>query len=188
MKQLLIKGNVLEMDFNGVMKKFRPLCNKFSNKMFLDGYEKEDLLQVCYMCLYNAYNMYDIEKQNDFFTFCYACINNEFKRLIRDSKNQKRNTDNYSFININDKTNNNTITYSEIIPDKTNIEEEVINSELVKLINSYITEEERLILPILMGLKTQKQYSLEVGISPEGARKRCNKLQLKLKQKLSYNA
>ena len=187
MKKILIKGQVQVLSFEDVMKKFNPLCNKFSNKMFLDGYEKEDLLQVCYICLYNAYHTYDIEKQNDFFTFCYTCINNEFKRLIRDSKNLKRNTDSYTFVGINDKSGQNqqSLTYAEVIADKVDIEQQVINSELIKIINSCLTEQEKLIIPVLMGLKTQKQYSIEVGISAEGARKRCNKLQLKLRQKLT---
>lgn len=187
MKNFLIRGTVQTLNFEQVLTKFYPLCNKFCNKMFLDGYDREDLMQVCQISLYRAYESYDASKNIDFLTFSYNCINNEFKRLIRDSKSLKRNTDNYNFVSINDKSSQNSesLTYAEVIPDKIDIENEVMNSELIKIINSCLTEDEKLIIPVLMGLKTQKQYGIEVGISNEGARKRCNKLQLKLKQKLT---
>lgn len=186
-KTLIIKGKAEQLTFEQVMEKFNPLCQKFSRRMFIDGYEKDDLLQVCYIALHRAYTMYDIQKQIDFLTLSYGYINNDFKRLIRDSKNLKRNTDNYTFIGIHQKTgfSSESTTYAEVIPDKVDIENEIIQSDLITIINESLTEDEKLMLPVLMGLKTQLQYGKEVGITGEGARRRINKLQLKLKQKLT---
>ena len=186
-KELIIKGQVHNLEFNEVIERFKPLCIKFSNKMFIDGYDKDDLLQTCYISIHRAYNAYDISKQNDFLTLCYECINNEFKRLIRDSNNKKRNTSSFTFIDINQKTgfSSQSLTYAETIPDSVNVEDEVVKSSLIKTVNECLTDDEKLMLPILMGLKTQKQYSVEVGISNEGARRRVDKLKLKLRQKLA---
>lgn len=189
-KVIVVKKQVLSLTADEVMEKFTPLCHKLSRKYFIEGYEMEDLVQVCYIALFKAYTLYDKESGVDFLDYSYQLMNNELKRLLRDSKTEKRNTDNVKFVELEQRPggSSDAYTYSELIADITvNVEEQVINSELINLIKEVVTEEEMVLLPVLMGMKTQKKVSEEIGISNEAVRKRVNKLKEKLKNVLKNN-
>lgn len=189
-KQLIIEGQILSLTADEAVEKFTPLCHKLSKKYFIEGYEVEDLVQVCYISLFKAYTLYDKEIGVEFLDYSYPLINNSLKRLLRDSKSEKRNTDNVKFVDLDQRPggSSDAHTYSELIADITvNIEEQVINSELTSIIKEVVTEDEMLLLPVLMGVKTQRKVSEEIGISNEAVRKRVNKLKEKLKNVLKNN-
>lgn len=186
-KQLQIRGQIHNLTAEQVVEKFNPLCEKLSRKFFIDSYTQEDLKQVCMMELFKAYNKYDITVGVDFLNYSYGVIQNELKRLLRDSKSDKRNTDDISVVNIDSKAGGSSEahTYSEVIADKTvNVEEQIVTNELVKIIQEVVTPEEMALLPVLMGLKTAKAVSIEIGISNEGVRKRILRLKEKLRKSL----
>lgn len=189
-KVLIIKEKEYNLTPDEVVEKFTPLCHKLSRRYFIEGYDVEDLVQVCYMAVFRAYTLYDKESGVDFLSYTYPLMNNDLKRLLRDSKSEKRNTDNVKFVELEQRPggSSDAYTYSELIADITvNIEEQVINSELTNIIKEVVTEDEMLLLPVLMGIKTQKKVSQEIGISNEAVRKRVNKLKEKLKNVLKNN-
>ena len=184
-KELFIKGQVYNLTADEVVEKFNPLCEKLSRRFFINSFTQEDLKQVCMMELFKAYKKYDISIGVDFLNYAYGVIQNELKRLLRDSKSDKRNTDDISILNIDSNVggSSDAHTYGEVIADESvNVAEQVVTSELMKIINSVVTEEEMVLLPVLMGLKTAKAVSIEIGISNEGVRKRILRLKEKLRK------
>lgn len=189
-KTLVIKGQTFALTADETMEKFSALCEKLSGKYFIDGYDREDLKQVCYVELFKAYVKYDHTVGVDFLNYSYQIITNELKRLLRDSKTAKRSTDGIGFVDIDGKVgaSGESHTFGEILPDETvNIEMQVETSELVKIINNSITEDEKILLPVLMGLRTAKSVADEIKISPEGVRKKLLKLKAKLRKSLNFN-
>lgn len=187
-KTLIIKGQTFSLTADETMEKFKGLCEKLSGKYFIDSYDREDLRQVCYVELFKAYVKYDATVGVDFLNYSYQIITNELKRLLRDSKTTKRNTDNIGFVDIDGKVGSSgeAHTFCEVIADETvNVEQEVETSELVKIIKQVITEDEEILLPVMMGLRTAKSVADEINMSAEGVRKKILRLKAKLRKSLN---
>jgi len=76
------------MTYEDIIKSTTPLIHKIVNKYSLKGYDKDDLLQECYMKIWVNYKKYN----NDYkiTTFIYPLLDNHLKRLCRKQTTQSR--------------------------------------------------------------------------------------------------
>lgn len=188
-KKLLMRENIVVKTFEQIMLDFEPLCIKFSKKYFFDNYDIEDIKQICYIELFRTYDTYDINKGIEFNTVCFKFIKTKLDNILRNENVEKRRLKStYTFIELTQPLGDSDgATYLEAIPDKSvNVELQIVNSTIIKLINEKLTNEDRLILPVIMGLKTQKQYSIEQGISAVAGLKRVRKLESKLQSIVNF--
>lgn len=65
-----------------LMNKFKFYIIKCSNNVYINGYEKDDLIQIGYISLINAVKNYELTKGN-FTSYVNAAIQHNFNYLIR---------------------------------------------------------------------------------------------------------
>ena len=74
---------------NCLIDRYKDIVNMKSNKFFMVGSEKEDILQEGYIGLYKAIKSFDAEKQNSFKTFATICIERQLITAVKNSNRQK---------------------------------------------------------------------------------------------------
>ena len=165
-KKLLFKNNEIKYyNINDTCEEFNGLVINIGKKYYNNSYyyELDDVIQIGRIGLIKAYNTYNIDKNILFSTYAYRCINQEILNFIRDEKRK---------INY-DLTLNNAIDsecedekISLLIDYKTNIENDVNNKIILKLIQNKLNslkERDRQI--ILMAIKGYKQKDIVEAIN-----------------------
>ena len=71
------------LDF--LINKYKDVVNMKVSKYYLNGAEKEDIVQEGLIGLYKAIRDFDIEKQNSFKTFANLCIERQVITAIKGS-------------------------------------------------------------------------------------------------------
>ena len=79
--------NKAALDF--LINKYKDVVNMKVSKYYLNGAEKEDIVQEGLIGLYKAIRDFDIEKQNSFKTFANLCIERQVITAIKGSNRQK---------------------------------------------------------------------------------------------------
>ncbi len=80
-----------------MLKKYRDVIMMKTNRFFIIGAEKDDMIQEGYWGLYKAIQAFDPEKQNSFRTFANLCIERQLITVIKTSNRQKNIPLNSSF-------------------------------------------------------------------------------------------
>lgn len=121
-----------KMALEELMMKYKGLIIKYGNSVYINGYDKEDLIQIGYMSVMNAVNKYDFQKGN-FTAYVSFAIQKNFNYLIRGKArgNYVSSLDYY----IEDE-----VQLVDIIKSEENIEGEYIKKEIKKIVHQCINE------------------------------------------------
>lgn len=92
---LIKKGDKLALDY--LLNKYKEVIKMKTNRFFIIGAEKEDMIQEGFWGLYKAIQSFDAEKQNSFRTFANLCIERQLITVIKTSNRQKNIPLNSSF-------------------------------------------------------------------------------------------
>lgn len=172
-----------KMALEELMMKYKGLIIKYGNSVYINGYDKEDLIQIGYMSVMNAVNKYDFQKGN-FTAYVSFAIQKNFNYLIRGKArgNYVSSLDYY----IEDE-----VQLVDIIKSEENIEEEYIKKEIKKIVHQCINE-----LPVelrdiidyhyIKNEGTLKKYSEEKNIDYRIVTKRKRQAVKLLKKALNH--
>lgn len=159
---------------------FKPYIIKQARCTYVKGYDIEDLIQIGYISLIKAINMYKPLNKN-FEYYALASIKRNFYYLIR--KESRHNVE-YSM----DYETGEGLTLQDGIEDDFNLEEEYLKKEtykrLEKGIKSLNKEEQDMIKWIYFDGKSLKSYAELKGITYNQARYKIKQAIKKLKDKL----
>jgi RNA polymerase sigma factor (sigma-70 family) len=78
-----------EENFEKLVEKYDKLINKVVGRVFISGYDKEDLKQECLLVLHNCNKTFDNSRNVSFITYFYTSVINNMYDLIRKSKRTK---------------------------------------------------------------------------------------------------
>ena len=92
---LIKEGDKLALDY--LLNKYKEVIKMKTNRFFIIGAEKEDMIQEGFWGLYKAIQSFDAEKQNSFRTFANLCIERQLITVIKTSNRQKNIPLNSSF-------------------------------------------------------------------------------------------
>lgn len=125
-------------DFDIIYKKYQPLIYKVVKNyqgLFKDyGYELDDLMQIGYMTLYKAINLYNYNNSL-FYTYFLKSLKKALLNEIRLNETNKRKILNESF-SYDNLVPNTDISYIEIIPDKESCDFKENNRKFILFKNS----------------------------------------------------
>ncbi|WP_097028587.1 sigma-70 family RNA polymerase sigma factor [Clostridium peptidivorans] len=159
---------------------FKPYIVKQAHCIYIRGYEIEDLIQIGYVSLMKAINMYKPINKN-FNYYALASIKRNFYYLIRQ---QSRHNGEYSM----EFETGEGLTLGDSIEDNFNLEEDYLKKEThqklkesFKLLNK---EEKELISWIYLQNKSLKEYAEIKGITYNQGRYKMQKVLQKLKEGL----
>lgn len=93
--ELIKSGDKKALNF--LLNKYRDVVSMKTNRFFIIGAEKEDMIQEGFWGLYKAIQSFDPEKQNSFRTFANLCIERQLITTIKTSNRQKNIPLNSSF-------------------------------------------------------------------------------------------
>lgn len=93
--ELIKEGDKLALDY--LLNKYKEVIKMKTNRFFIIGAEKEDMIQEGFWGLYKAIQSFDSEKQNSFRTFANLCIERQLITVIKTSNRQKNIPLNSSF-------------------------------------------------------------------------------------------
>lgn len=85
-------GKVQQGDNNAlnyIINKYYDLVNMKTNKFFIVGAEKSDIIQEGLIGLYKATKSFNIQKQNSFKTFANMCIERQIITAVKTANRQK---------------------------------------------------------------------------------------------------
>lgn len=142
-------------------------------KKYTSSGEAEDLISAGSIGLIKAINTYSKDKNTQLSTYAARCIENEILMLLRANKKHNQT------ISINESLGNdkdgNEIILSDIIPNVEDdaieeVESQIINKELYKLLKTTLTEREYKIICLRYGLNgdkplTQREIASKLNIS-----------------------
>ncbi|MGL5972178.1 MAG: RNA polymerase sporulation sigma factor SigK [Oscillospiraceae bacterium] len=144
------------------------IVKKYYNKQS----EQDDLISIGTIGLIKAVNSFKSDKNIKFSTYASKCIENEILMYFR---SQKKNSNNlYINDSIDVDKNGNPLTLLDIIPDTTDVEQDIENKinieKMLKVIEYKLSSREKLIIKMRYGLDgfkplTQREVSLKLNIS-----------------------
>jgi RNA polymerase sigma factor (sigma-70 family) len=181
-EQLVKRGKTKDKyAINDIMKKFTPLILKTANSIYINGYDRDDLIQIGYISIIKAIGNYDANKNSNFTAYVSVAIRKNYYYEIR-----KKSKQNYE------------ISYDAILQNGThldllnggqkyNIEEHIIQKEKhfkLKIALSKLSNDEREFLFYLLenGHGALREYSKIKNIKYETLKKRKKRILEKLKK------
>lgn len=183
-EQLVKRGKTKDSTaVSELIRRFTPLIFKIVNSIYINGYEREDLIQIGYISVIKAIGNYNISEKSNFTAYVSNAIRNNYYNEIR--KRSKQNYEiSYDKI-LQDGMNLNLINIGE----NYNIEEKFIQKEdHYKLKNalSILSKEEKEFLHYILenGYGAIKEYSNLKNIKYVTLQKRKKRILEKLKQTL----
>lgn len=93
--ELIRNGDKKALDY--LLNKYKDIVIMKTNRFFIIGAEKDDMIQEGFWGLYKAIQSFDPEKQNSFRTFANLCIERQLITVIKTSNRQKNIPLNSSF-------------------------------------------------------------------------------------------
>ncbi len=93
--ELVKAGDKTALDY--LLNKYKDVVSMKTNRFFIIGAEKDDMIQEGFWGLYKAIQCFDPEKQNSFKTFANLCIERQLITVIKTSNRQKNLPLNSSF-------------------------------------------------------------------------------------------
>ena len=105
---------------NYILNKYKDLVTMKTNRFFMIGAEKDDIIQEGFWGLYKAIQSFDPEKQNSFKTFANLCIERQLITVIKTSNRQKNIPLNSSFsLNVSAYNENDDVSVLDVLDTKT---------------------------------------------------------------------
>lgn len=103
-----------------LLNKYRDVIMMKTNRFFIIGAEKDDMIQEGYWGLYKAIQSFDPERQNSFRTFANLCIERQLITVIKTSNRQKNIPLNSSFsLNVSAYDENDDMSVLDVLDTKT---------------------------------------------------------------------
>lgn len=97
------------------------------------GHDFDDSVQIASLGLCNAALTFDASKGYAFSTYAYKCMSNEFLKIARAKKAKRRDGSEISFDEeVRSSSGEYIGTYSEIIPSKLDVENEIVTKETLR--------------------------------------------------------
>lgn len=163
-RRLLIEKNIRLV--------FYVVLHRFNNI-----YDKEDLVSIGSIGLIKAIDNYNVSKNIKLSTYACKCIYNEICDYIR--KNAKE----LPIVSLDSPFNNSELTFENIINNNTNIEEDILNKELYKIIKDTIINlpyPNNKIISLYFGFEndviySQKEIAEIIGLSQSQISRLINK-------------
>ena len=163
-----------------ILESFKMFIIKQCNKIYIEGYDKEDLIQEGYISLMKAMEKYD-ESKGAFVAYGTRAIVNNYYMMIR-------NRAKYNGTASLNRSNDENIELIDIIEGNENIEEKMILREDIKEVMEAIDDmndsDKKLIIDLQVNKISGKQLAKELGISYVALCKRKERALKKVKLKL----
>ncbi len=84
MQEIIKRGKEGDKDAQEeIVRRFMPLIYKTSHKVYIAGYEEEDLIQIGVESILKAVKKFDIEKSSNFTAYVKNAVENNYRFLIR---------------------------------------------------------------------------------------------------------
>jgi len=125
-----------------IIKKFMPLIYKASHKVYIAGYEEEDLIQIGAESILKAVQKFDSNKNTSFTAYVKNTVENNYKYLVRGKVKE-------NYVKSLNELQEDGFELEDHIPMDFNLENYVVNSELKKKLREAIeslTPEEKELL------------------------------------------
>jgi len=165
-----------------ILKSFKPYILKLCRKIYINGYEMEDLIQIGYITLMKVIKNYDLSKVNKFIPYATCAIKNNYYYEIR--QRSRYNSETSLNIELGED-----IQFIDNIVSEENIEATLILKENIQELNSALLKlslKDREIISYVF-LKNGKlvDYAKEKGIKYITCVKRKNTALARLKNQIS---
>lgn len=116
--ELIKNGDKKALDY--LLNKYRDIVTMKTNRFFIIGAEKDDMIQEGFWGLYKAIQSFDPQKQNSFRTFANLCIERQLITVIKTSNRQKNIPLNSSFsLNVSAYDENDDVSVLDVLDTKT---------------------------------------------------------------------
>ena len=184
MKKLIIdvKGKEdKEMNYEEVLKKYKPLMDKCSRSFNFPGYSEDDIRQESQIALWEAFKTYD--EENAFVVHAKWCIKDRMANLGRTlTTTQKRGNEYANLLSLDyeDSADENNSLANTLFSDF-DIHEDFENKELLHLINSIAKDDlDKVALQVMLGNMKNGQAVEITGASKQLIANRERRLKKKL--------
>ena len=165
-----------------ILESFKMFIIKQCNRIYIEGYDIDDLIQEGYISLIKAIEKYD-ESKGAFVAYGTRAIVNNYYMMIK--KRAK-----YNGTTSLNRSNDENIELIDIIEGNDKIENKIILREDVKYvieaINNMNENDKKLIIDLQINKIPAKQLAKELGVSYLALCKRKERALKKLKAKLEY--
>ncbi len=123
---------------------FKSKVNAISHEYFLQGADRDDLIQEGMIGLYKAIKIYEPEKNNNFSAFASMCIQRAMLNAVKNS-NRMKNSPLNSYIPIkyydgSNSSDDENVLKLVIVDDESDIEQNIINKEKNAILLSKVKE------------------------------------------------
>lgn len=116
--EMIKAGDKRALDY--LLNKYRDIVNMKTNRFFVIGAEKDDMIQEGFWGLYKAIQSFNPEKQNSFRTFANLCIERQLITVLKTSNRQKNIPLNSSFsLNVSAYDENDDVSVLDVLDTKT---------------------------------------------------------------------
>lgn len=182
-KQLIIKGEVVEMTFAEVLEVMTPAIYKEINrqKSTFNHYheEVEDMFQGASLWLWKAYQKYDIEKGYHFSTYAHRYIS---KGAQYDTFKHKSAKHSGSVVSLDQSINeDNDCSLSNFIKEEFDYDGSLIAKEVINKVSDILSEDDIDYLKGMMNGYTQVEMANIKGTTRQNAYFKYNKIKAKIK-------
>lgn len=181
--ELYRQGNMEVVEH--LLQKYKPLVIKMSNKLFLIGAEKEDLIQEGMVGLFKAIRDYEPAKETLFFTFAELCINRQMLSALEAASRKKHSPLNsYISISVDEKegglsAEQNVLTVSRS-PEDMLLEKELWQ-EMQKKLDSKLSPMERQVLSLYLEGNNYNSIALCLGKNPKAIDNAIQRIRKKIR-------
>ena len=169
----------------------RLVIFRINKRFYNTNHEKEELVSIGCMGLMKAVNTFDISKKTKFSSYATVCIDNEILQFLRHEKKHEK-VDSLNK-NIKENESDERITLEEIIADKYDFTEEIINKELKNIVRDILktlNDRDKKIIMMYFGfnekLSTQKEIATKLSISQSYVSRLIIRTIKTIKEKLTY--
>ena len=182
--ELYREGNMEVVEH--LLQKYKPLVIKMSNKLFLIGAEKEDLIQEGMVGLFKAIRDYEPAKEVLFFTFAELCINRQMLSALEAASRKKHSPLNsYISISVDEKegglsAEQNVLTVSRS-PEDMLLEKELWQ-EMQKKLDSKLSPMERQVLSLYLEGNNYNSIALCLGKNPKAIDNAIQRIRKKIRK------
>lgn len=164
-----------------LVQKFKPLVITRASSIYVKDYDIEDLIQIGFMSVIKAVNMYDAHKHKSFTAYVCCAVKQNFYYLIRQQSRH-----NYE-MSLN-KENGDGLESMDLITDHTDLEEDyikkVLNTKLYACMDKLSAQDRELLLYNYFKNYTLKKYCALKNINYNTASQRKRRILKKLRDML----
>ncbi len=176
--KLLREGNSEACDI--LIRKYMPLVKKSPRFYYLEGGDREDLIQEGMLGLFKAVREYDFKRDSSFYTFAKHCINNQIFSAIEAAgrKKHKALNESVSFEALPDRDIENLVSSN---PEAMLVEEESAK-ELLEYIYGLLSPMEKRVLELYIEGMDYHAIAAKIGKSEKSVDNALQRIKTKVKK------